>query len=47
MDRLSVDRVLRAKSGDHEAFAWLVRPHINRLHGLAGLLRSEERRIAA
>lgn len=35
---MSVDLVLRAKGGDHEAFASLVRPHIDRLYGLAGLL---------
>lgn len=32
------DLVQRAQHGDHEAFASLVRPHLDRLHGLAGLL---------
>ncbi|MDQ4035805.1 MAG: RNA polymerase sigma factor [Chloroflexota bacterium] len=32
------DLVQRAQRGDHEAFASLVRPHLDRLHGLAGLL---------
>jgi RNA polymerase sigma-70 factor (ECF subfamily) len=35
---LTIDLVQRAKQGDHEAFASLVRPHLSRLHGLAGLL---------
>jgi RNA polymerase sigma-70 factor (ECF subfamily) len=30
--------VQRAKAGDHEAFASLVHPQLDRLHGLAGLL---------
>lgn len=41
---MSVDLVLRAKGGDHEAFASLVRPHIDRLHGLAGLLLRDRSR---
>ena len=35
---MTADLVLRAQQGDHDAFASLVRPHIDRLHGLAGLL---------
>ena len=35
---MSADLVMRARSGDHEAFAALVRPQLQRLHGLAGLL---------
>jgi len=34
---VTADLVSRAQQGDHEAFAALVRPHIDRLHGLAGL----------
>ena len=35
---MTPDLVARAQHGDHEAFASLVRPHVERLHGLAGLL---------
>jgi RNA polymerase sigma factor (sigma-70 family) len=35
---LVTDLVQRAQHGDHEAFASLVRPHLDRLHGLAGFL---------
>ncbi len=35
---MSVDVVMRARAGDHDAFAALVRPQLGRLHGLAGLL---------
>jgi RNA polymerase sigma factor (sigma-70 family) len=35
---MSVELVLRASDGDHEAFAALVRPRVDRLYGLAGLL---------
>ncbi len=35
---MTADLVARAQHGDHEAFASLVRPHVDRLHGLAGLL---------
>ena len=36
--------MLRAKNGDHEAFDALVRPEIDRLYGLAGLLLSDRSR---
>lgn len=36
--------VLRAKNGDHGAFDALVRPEIDRLYGLAGLLLSDRSR---
>jgi RNA polymerase sigma factor (sigma-70 family) len=35
---VTADLVARAQHGDHDAFALLVRPHLDRLHGLAGLL---------
>lgn len=36
--------VRRAKTGDHDAFESLVRPEIDRLYGLAGLLLSDRAR---
>lgn len=36
--------VRRAKNGDHDAFESLVRPEIDRLYGLAGLLLSDRAR---
>lgn len=40
--------VLRAKGGDHAAFAELVRPHIDRLHGLAAKIsRMRAARVSA
>lgn len=36
--------VLRARGGDHDAFAALVGPEIERLYGLAGLLLSDRAR---
>jgi RNA polymerase sigma-70 factor (ECF subfamily) len=41
---MTVDLVARAQRGDHDAFSALVRPHIDRLHGLAGLLLRDSAR---
>jgi RNA polymerase sigma factor (sigma-70 family) len=41
---MTADLVARAQHGDHEAFASLVRPHVDRLHGLAGLLLRDSSR---
>lgn len=38
---LQQELVRRAKGGDHDAFESLVRPEIDRLYGLAGLLLSD------
>lgn len=41
---MTVDLVARAQQGDHDAFASLVRPHLDRLAGLAGLLLRDSAR---
>jgi RNA polymerase sigma-70 factor (ECF subfamily) len=41
---LQVELVRRAREGDHDAFASLVRPEIHRLYGLAGLLLHDSAR---
>lgn len=41
---LQQELVLRAKDGDHGAFESLIRPEIDRLYGLAGLLLSDRAR---
>ncbi|MGH2380231.1 MAG: RNA polymerase sigma factor, partial [Candidatus Limnocylindria bacterium] len=44
MDTLQDELVRQARNGDHDAFASLVRPEIDRLYGLAGLLLSDRTR---
>jgi RNA polymerase sigma-70 factor, ECF subfamily len=42
--KLQEELVRRAQTGDHDAFESLVRPEIDRLYGLAGLLLSDRSR---
>jgi len=44
VDTLQDELVRRAQNGNHDAFASLVRPEIDRLYGLAGLLLSDRSR---